>query len=256
MHIAVCRVILYKRVFYCNRNNKIMVNLVKFIASSGAASRRQAETLIRGGRVTVNGAVVDNPAHRVSGTENICLDGRKVSAAEKLWYILLNKPRSYTCSSADKHAEKLAVDLLETVPARLVSAGRLDKDSEGAIIFSNDGDFINTLTHPRYGVLKRYIVHTAGKISENDLRRMEKGIRDAGEVLKAERVRQISEKCYEFVLNEGKKREIRRLTAACGAPTQRLIRVQIGEVELGSLAPGEFRELSPVEIAAFREYEK
>ena len=85
---------------------------------------------------------------------------------------------------------------------------------------------------------------------------MEKGIRDAGEVLKAERVRQISEKCYEFVLNEGKKREIRRLTAACGAPTQRLIRVQIGEVELGSLAPGEFRDLSPAEIAAFREYDK
>ena len=232
------------------------VNLVKYIANSGAASRRQAEALIRAGRVVVDGCIECNPARRVLGSENISLDGKKVVSAEKLWYILLHKPRGYVCSCADKHAEKLAVDLLKSVPARLVSAGRLDKESEGAIIFSNDGDFINTLTHPRYGVLKRYIVHTAGKISENDLRRMEKGIRDAGEVLKAERVRQISEKCYEFVLNEGKKREIRRLTAVCGAPTQRLIRVQIGEVELGSLAPGEFRELSPAEIAAFREYEK
>ena len=228
------------------------VNLVKYIANSGAASRRQAEALIRAGRVVVDGCIECNPARRVLGSENISLDGKKVVSAEKLWYILLHKPRGYVCSCADKHAEKLAVDLLKSVPARLVSAGRLDKESEGAIIFSNDGDFINILTHPRYGVLKRYIVHTASDIAFNDLRRMETGITDGGESLKAESVRQIGERCYEFILNEGKKREIRRLTAACGAPTKRLIRVQIGGVQLGGLPLGGFRELTADEVDGLR----
>ena len=230
-----------------------MVNLVKFISASGAASRRQAETLIRSGQVTVDGSVMLNPAHRVSGDENICLNGRKIVCTEKRWYILLHKPRGYVCSNADRHAGKLAVDLLQSIPARLVSAGRLDKESEGAIIFSNDGEFINFLTHPRYGVLKRYIVHTAGNIEENDLRRMENGIEDNGEMLKAEAVRRIGKNRYEFILNEGKKREIRRLTAACGAPTKRLIRVQIGKVELASLPEGEFRELTGEEVAGLLE---
>lgn len=229
-----------------------MDNLVKFIAASGAASRRQSEELIRKGKVTVNGALMLNPAHRVSPDDAVCLEGKKLSAAEKLWYILLHKPAGFVCSSADKHAEKLAVGLLKEIPARLVSAGRLDKDSEGAIIFSNDGNFINILSHPRYGVLKRYIVHTAGNISENELRRMERGIADQGEILKAEAVRQLGEKRYEFILNEGKKREIRRLTAICGAPTVRLIRVQIGGVILGDLPSGKYRELSPEEVAGLR----
>ena len=229
-----------------------MDNLVKFIAASGAASRRQSEELIRKGKVTVNGALMLNPAYRVSPDDAVCLEGKKLSAAEKLWYILLHKPAGFVCSSADKHAEKLAVGLLKEIPARLVSAGRLDKESEGAIIFSNDGNFINFLTHPRYGVLKRYIVHTQGNISEKDLRRMEKGIPNGGEVLKVHAVRQIGECTYEFILNEGKKREIRRLTAACGAPTLRLIRVQIGVVPLGDLPPGDFRELTLEEIAGLR----
>ncbi len=194
-----------------------------------------------------------NPAYRVAPDDVVCLEGKRVIPAEKKWYILLHKPAGYVCSSADRHAEKLAVDLLQSIPARLVSAGRLDKDSEGAIIFSNDGNFINILAHPRYGILKRYIVHTAGNIHEKDLRRMEKGIADQGEVLKAEAVRQIGENCYEFILNEGKKREIRRLTAICGAPTVRLVRVQIGPVALGDLASGSFRELDDKEVQAFPE---
>ena len=194
-----------------------------------------------------------NPAYRVAPDDVVVLDGRRIVPAEKMWYILLHKPAGYVCSSADRHAEKLAVELLQNIPARLVSAGRLDKDSEGAIIFSNDGNFINILAHPRYGILKRYIVHTAGAIREKELRRMEKGIADQGEVLKAESVRQIGENCYEFILNEGKKREIRRLTAICGAPTVRLVRVQIGPVALGDLASGSFRELDDKEVQAFLE---
>ena len=233
--------------------------LGKIISQAALLSRRAAVTAIKSGRVRINGKVCMNPAERIESGMKLFFDRRPLAIPDltEKWYIMLNKPAGYVCTASDPHAPLKAVDLIVPAPpVRLFSAGRLDKESSGLIIFSNDGDFINTLTHPRYGVLKRYIVHTAGNISENDLRRMEKGIRDAGEVLKAEQVRNIGEKCYEFILNEGKKREIRRLTAACGAPTLRLIRVQIGDVKLGSLAPGEFRELSPEEVAALQEYEK
>ena len=229
-----------------------MDNLVKFIASSGAASRRQAQELIAAGNVAVNGETILNPAHRVSADETVSLDGRILLPAEKKWYILLHKPRGYVCSNADRHADKLAVELLKDIPARMVSAGRLDKDSEGAIIFSNDGDFINKLAHPRYGVLKRYIVHTGKALKDSDLIRMENGLTDSGEFLRAEAVKELKPKVYEFTLNEGKKREIRRMTAACKSTTVRLIRVSIGDVELGDLPAGSFRELTAEEVAGLR----
>lgn len=226
-----------------------MMNLVKYIAAGGAASRRQAETLIKEGKVAVNGILCTNPAHRVADDEKVTLEGRLLQTAEKLWYILLNKPRGYVCSSADTHAEHLALELLAAVPARLVSAGRLDKESQGAIIFSNDGNFINRLAHPRYGVLKTYIVRTKNELKDEDLKKISSGITDDGELLKAESIRATGKKCYEVILNEGKKREIRRLTAACGAPTVQLTRVKIGSVELGELPEGRFRELTAEEVA-------
>ncbi|MBR2625415.1 MAG: rRNA pseudouridine synthase [Lentisphaeria bacterium] len=225
-----------------------MDNLIKFISSSGAASRRQAEKLIRAGRVTVDGAVNCDPAYRVSPENTVLLDGRKVEKVTNFRYFLLNKPRGYVCSNADDHAEKLAVDLFAGISEKLVSAGRLDKESQGAIIFSNDGNFINRLTHPRYGVLKKYHVYTDGVLSEKDLAGISSGIRDNGDFLKAEKVTPLSDGGYEFILNEGKKREIRRLTAACGCPTLRLIRKEIGAVKLGNLPAGKFRELTGEEI--------
>ena len=229
-----------------------MMNLVKFIAASGAASRRHAETLIREGRVSVDGSSCLNPAHRVAPGETVCLDGKKLTAAEKYWYVLLNKPRNYVCSNSDSHAEYLAVDLLKSIPARMVSAGRLDKDSQGAIIFSNDGEFINLLAHPRYGVLKTYIVTTDRPIPQEKLPEITSGITDDGELLKAESIENIGKNRYRFILNEGKKREIRRLTAACGATTRTLIRIKIGSVSLGDLPEGSFRELTPQEIASLK----
>jgi 23S rRNA pseudouridine2605 synthase len=229
-----------------------MINLVKFVAASGAASRRQAEMLIKNGRVAINGSAVCDPARRVQENDSVTLDGKPVTPAEKFFYILLHKPRGYVCSNADAHAELLAVDLLSSIPARLFSAGRLDKDSEGAIIFSNDGEFINRLTHPRYGILKQYKVYTAAELSADSLKRMVRGLNDDGEFLQAKAVRPVGSKCYEVILNEGKKREIRRLTAACGAPTVRLIRKNIGGIALGDLPAGKFRELTPAEVAMLK----
>ena len=227
-----------------------MMNLVKFLSSCGAASRRKAEELIRAGQVKVNGNTVRDPAFRVEENSEVTLNGSPLAIPEKRHYILLHKPRGYVCSNADTHAEKLAVDLINIPGVRLVSAGRLDKESEGAIIFSDDGGFINHLAHPRYGVLKRYEVTTAGTISGTWQKKMVSGITDDGEILKVISIKELAPCRYEIILNEGKKREIRRLTAAAGAPTKRLIRVAIGSVELGELPGGSFRELTPEEIAS------
>lgn len=229
-----------------------MMNLVKYISRSGAASRRNAETLIRAGRVTVSGQVETNPAYRVKSDDRIRLDGNILDVVEDFHYVLLNKPRGYTCSNADPHADMLALHLIHLPGVRLVSAGRLDKDSEGAIIFSDDGDFVNRLSHPRYGILKRYRVITRNPISEEGLEKIRSGIRDGGEMLRVKAVRKIADREYEFILNEGKKREIRRLTAAVGAPTLVLKRLTIGSVELGTLQPGKWRNLTTSEINALK----
>lgn len=227
----------------------IMMNLVKYLSFCGAASRREAERLIRSGHVTVAGAVEINPARRVDGSEPVALDGNTLTPPGQRHYVLLHKPRGYVCSNSDRHARLLAVDLIDIPGAKLVSAGRLDKDSEGAIIFSDDGGFINFLAHPRYEVLKRYHVSTARSLSAGDLQRIRDGIRDDGEFLQVKAVRELVPGKYEFILNEGKKREIRRLVAACGNTVTHLVRVEIGGVALGALPCGKFRELTPAEVA-------
>ena len=226
------------------------MNLIKYLSNCGAASRRKAEELIRSGHVAVNGNIECNPAFKVAENMIVSLNGTQLSLPEKHHYILLHKPRGYVCSNADAHAEKLAVELIGIPGVRLVSAGRLDKESEGAIIFSDDGEFINFLAHPRYGVLKQYEVFTVRPISALWQKKMVSGITDDGENLKVISIKEISPCHYEIILNEGKKREIRRLTAAAGAPTKRLIRQSIGNVELGTLPCGKYRELSTSEIEA------
>lgn len=228
-----------------------MTNLVKYISDCGAASRRRAETRIRAGAVRVNGAVETDPARRLAGTETVTLDGRTLAPPARRRYVLLHKPRGYVCSNADPHAELLAVDLIG-LPGKLVSAGRLDKESEGAIIFSDDGEFINILAHPRYEVRKKYRVSTASPLPPEAFDRILAGIVDDGETLRALEVRPLGECEYEFVLNAGRKREIRRLVRACGSSVTRLVRTQIGDVKLDGLPPGKWRELDDAEVALLR----
>ena len=223
--------------------------LAKFLASAGVASRRAAGELVKSGRVTVNGKVELEPGRHIRPGDAVVCDGAPVRSAEHPRYVMLHKPRGYVCTHSDRHAERKAVDLIG-LPERLFSAGRLDKESEGLILFSNDGAFVERLTHPRYEILKRYRVRTARDFDEEELERIRSGISDGGETLRVRSVRRLAPCEYEFVLNEGKKREIRRITAACGAPTLRLKRVQIGALKLGSLKPGAWRELSPEEREA------
>ena len=222
------------------------VRLVKFLSSCGVLSRRAAGDAVLAGRVAVNGTVTLNPGLQVTGNDAVTLDGHPVSQESRKYYIMLNKPRGYTCSADDRYAEHLALELID-LPVRLFSAGRLDRESEGLILFSNDGDFIERLTHPRHAVRKRYVVTVSKPFTDADIRRLTSGIMDDGDRLAAIAVRKLDEKRYMFTLGEGKKREIRRMVAALGAKTLRLKRIAVGNLTLGPLPAGKWRELTPEE---------
>ena len=224
--------------------------LVKFLSAAGAASRRAAGDLVKAGRVAVNGETVLEPGFRVSSADSVTLDDKPVKPAVAFHYIMLNKPRGYVCTNSDPHAPRKAVDLIQLdPPVRLFSAGRLDKESEGMILFSNDGDYVARITHPRHEILKTYLVRVARDFSTDELARIRAGIRDQGELLRVISIEHIGKCRYRILLNEGRKREIRRLTAAAGAPTLELRRIRIGGLDLGDLPEGAFRELTPDEVA-------
>ena len=224
------------------------VNLTKFLSTAGVASRRRSADLIKTGHVTLNGVVETNPGARVTGKDKVTCDGRIVSTPRKRHYIMLHKPRGYVCTNNDDHAAKKAVDLIKLKDgARIFSAGRLDKNSEGLILFSDDGDFVEQLTHPRHGIEKTYEVSTDRPLTQDDISRMLKGIPNAGDLLKALAVRTLSPTKYQLVLGEGKNREIRRMMDALGHSTNRLKRVAVGRLTLRGLDVGEWRELTKEE---------
>ena len=214
--------------------------LVKFLSSAGAASRRAAGELVKSGRVAVNGRTVLEPGARVAPGDQVTLNGTPVRPAEVRLYIMLHKPRGYVCTNHDPHAKQKAVDLIRTdPPVRLFSAGRLDKESEGLILFSNDGAYVEELTHPRHEILKQYLVRLTRPLSEAELERIRAGISDQGDLLRVRAIQPLGAARYRIT---------RRITAAVGAPTVQLKRVRIGDLELGSLPPGEWRMLTPEEV--------
>ena len=227
--------------------------LGKIISQAAFLSRRNAVTAIKSGRVRINGKVCMNPAERIESGMKIAFDRRPLEIPDlsEKWYVMLNKPVGYVCTASDPHAPLKAIDLIVPAPpVRLFSAGRLDKESCGLILFSNDGDFVAQLTHPRFQIVKRYVVRLAAELPPEAQKQMIRGIRDEGELLRVLEVRSLGGCRYELFLNEGKKREIRRLTAALGAPTLELERLAVGALELGNLPRGEWRKLTPQEVQA------
>ncbi len=227
--------------------------MAHFLAGAGVASRRASEKLIKAGEVEVNGRVIRELGTRVDpATDRVCYRGRELKLPE-LRYYLLHKPKGYTCSAADPHAEKLAIELLELSPAeRVFSIGRLDRDSEGLLLFTNDGQLANRLTHPRYGVEKTYLVNFAGRIAAADLRRLEQGVEDDGELLQARSAEVLKRSAaggiLKIVVGEGRKREVRRMCRRLGCRVERLLRTGFGPLELGEFRPGFWRELTPDEL--------
>lgn len=233
-----------------------MERLQKVLARAGLGSRRACEELITQGRVTIDGAVVSQLGTRVDPERSsLACDGRPLRLPRSVYY-MLHKPRGIVCTNRDPQGRKTVLDLLPGVRERVYPVGRLDEDSEGLLLLTNDGALCNLLTHPRYGVEKTYHVVARGWIEARALERVEKGVwlaegRTAGaRVRLKKRARDVS--VLEVTLGEGMNREVRRVFARVGHPVVRLKRIRVGPLELGSLAPGASRPLGAAEVEALR----
>jgi len=228
------------------------VRLQKFLAEAGVASRRASEQVMREGRVTVNGQPVQELGSKVDpARDRVSVDGRPVKAKRKL-YLALHKPRGLVCSRKDELERPTIYELLPAEWGHLHTVGRLDYNSEGLLFLTNDGEFSLRLTHPRYGVRKKYLATVEGRVEAVMLARFTAGVRHQGELLKAEVARLIStggsQSVVELEMAEGKYHEVRRLFESQGRTVKRLQRMQIGRIKLGELRPGKWRTLTEVEI--------
>lgn len=237
-----------------------LVRLQKFLAEAGLGSRRACERLIQEGAVTVNGVVVRTLGMRVDPARDDVRYRDKPLRLPPRVYVALHKPPGYLCSRHDPHHAHTIFDLLPARFRSLYPVGRLDKDSEGLLLLTNDGAFSLRLTHPRYKMPKQYRVIVAGAVSEEVLRRLEAGVVREGEHLRADRVvmrkrtRQLTE--LAVWLTQGRKRQIRRMLQAVGHPVMRLVRVGIGPLSLGELAAGQWRFLSHEEVQQLLDFSR
>lgn len=229
--------------------------LQKVLAHAGVASRRAAEAMIVAGRVAVNGEVVHELSRRVVESDRIELDGRVVARGERHAYVALHKPHGYVSTVSDPQGRPTVVSLVGR-EERLYPVGRLDWDSEGLLLLSNDGPLTHRLTHPRYAIQKEYRALVGGYPSEATLRRLAEGVElEDGWTAPAEvrRLRQDGDGIWLSVtLQEGRNRQVRRMLEAVKHPVKRLVRVRFGPVALGDLAPARSRDLGAAEVAALR----
>jgi 23S rRNA pseudouridine2605 synthase len=233
-----------------------MERINKLLAHAGVASRRQCETLIRAGRVAVDGQTIRELGTKVDpARQRITVDGQPVRA-ERLVYWLVHKPRGYLCTNRDPAGRPLAIDLVPRVNQRVYTVGRLDEDSEGLLLLTNDGDLAQQLMHPRYGVEKTYLVQVAGSPAPEELRKLLTGVWLSEGHVRARHVQRLKRQgdstWLRIALSEGKNREIRRMLARLGHKVMRLRRTALGPVELGDLRPGKARRLSGNELSALR----
>jgi 23S rRNA pseudouridine2605 synthase len=223
------------------------LRLAKFLAHGGVASRRKAEEIVAAGRVTVGGRMVTDPARDVGEGDDVRVDGAPVGVERReVWAV--NKPLGVVSTAREPGSRSAVVELVDSA-ARLYPVGRLDADSTGLLLLTNDGELANRLTHPRYEVPKTYRVELRRPPSEADLERLRRGVElDDGPTAPAE-VSRLGEREIEMVLREGRNRQVRRMAEAVGNEVAALRRVRFGSVELGELATGEARRLADDEIA-------
>ncbi len=223
----------------------------KYIASLGVCSRRKADELIMQGKVKLNGKIVSNLGIDLSEKDKLEIDGKILSNSENLVYFMLNKPKAVICSSSDEKGRKTVLDLVKT-SERIYPIGRLDYDSEGLILLTNDGNLAYKLTHPKMQIPKTYIVKIKGDIKESELAVLRNGVK-IGDVKYNKckiKVLQKDKNCtkLEIILTEGKNREIRNMLDFIGKDIALLKRVSIADLRLGSLNRGEFRPLKDFEV--------
>ncbi len=236
-------------------NSKKIERLHKILAHAGVGSRRHCEELIAAGRVTVNSKRVTEMGFLVDlQKDTICYDGMPIKKEKKIYY-LLNKPRGYACTNYDELGRPRAIDLLGHVSQRIYTVGRLDVDSEGLIVLTNDGEFANILSHPRYSVPKTYQVEVEGHITREDIKALEHGIWLSEGKTSPAKITNIKSGSktsrLEITLREGRNREIRRILARLEYEVRTLRRIKIGWLSAPQLKIGKYRRLSDAEVRRF-----
>lgn len=232
------------------------IRLQKILSECGAASRRGAEELIAAGRVAVNGATAKVGDKADPGTDRVTLDGRPLQRREAPVYLMLHKPRGFITTMSDEMERKCVAELVKGVPQRVYPVGRLDRESEGLLLMTNDGEFANAMMHPSRHVPKTYRVTVRPGVTEEQLNRMAEGIVIDGRKTSPAEVRVLTQEpgrvVLQVVLHEGRNREIRRMCEELGLETARLKRVAFGPLRLGMLPAGKWRELTAEETAQLR----
>lgn len=233
-------------------NKKKLVRLQKVLADCGVASRRKSEELIAEGFVKVNGikAKIGEKVDPIK--DKVTVKGKRIVTAGKNYYVMLNKPRGYVCTMSDELGRKCVKDLVADFPARLYPVGRLDKDSEGLLFMTNDGEFANKITHPSKHIPKKYRVTIKPTITEEQLDEIRVGMEiDGVKTAPAEAFvisRENDRVVIEIVLHEGRNRQIRNMCEKLGVEVARLKRIAIGSVKMGMLQIGKYRELNEKEL--------
>jgi 23S rRNA pseudouridine2605 synthase len=229
------------------------MRLAKYIASAGVASRRASEELIRAGRVTVGGAPVRDPARDVGDGDEVAVDGERVDTDQARVVYALNKPAGVVCTARDPQGRPTVVSLLPA-GARLYPVGRLDIDTTGLILLTNDGELAHRLTHPKFEVEKTYRAVVANPpLRERALQALRDGVQlEDGRTTPA-RVKRVAADTLEITIHEGRKRQVRRMCESVGHPVRRLQRIRFGSLELGELKPGAHRRLTAAEVRQLSE---
>ena len=230
-----------------------LVRLQKYIAESGITSRRKAEEYIRDGRVKVDGKVVTEMGIKINPDENfVSVDGVSIKPQEKKFYIMLNKPTGYITTTSDDFGRPTVMELCRDVHGRIYPVGRLDYDTRGLLLLSNDGEFANAIMHPSKKLKKTYLVWVKGMITPEAIRKLRSGVDIGDYITRPAEAELISaterESNIKVVIGEGKKRQVRRMCEAVGYPVNHLKRVEIGGVMLGNLPEGKWRHLKKAEI--------
>lgn len=234
------------------------IRLNKFLSQAGVASRREADRLITEGRLQVNDRPVLDLGHKIDpGRDVVLLDGRRVVKPEKHVYVLLNKPSGYLVTLRDPFQRPTVRKLLPSALGRLFPVGRLDYESKGLLLLTNDGELAFRLTHPRYEVKKAYLVEMSGEPDEKSLSRLEKGVSLDGKKTAPARVtllrRSPASSLLRIEVHEGRKREIRRMCQAVGHEVKELERIELAGLSVKNLKPGQWRHLEPREIRKLKQ---
>jgi 23S rRNA pseudouridine2605 synthase len=229
------------------------VRLAKYLAHAGVASRRAAESLVRAGRVTVGGEPVSDPARDVDDSSGVALDGRPVTGAEARVVYAVHKPDGVVSTASDPGGRPTVVDLVPEEGRRLYPVGRLDADTTGLLLLTNDGELAHRLTHPSFEVPRTYVARVDNPpVTDAAVDALRRGVELDDGTTSPARVDRLAPDAVELTIHEGRKRQVRRMCAAVGHPVRALKRVRFGPLTLDDLAPGAHRRLTDAEVERLR----